>query len=257
LHDAYVLAEFVGLMPVERVCLASSSEQWPDGYVKLSGKTHNIEVTSTHGGRRLGKEYREVKAPTLDPVSNWIARAESIPRYLDKAIDAKSRKRYGSACWLVVYLNINEYDIRQKETELVIRTIKARYAASFEAISVLWKQQGEIALTEAELYAAQFDASAYVDVEPCRKGFVIVLSFRHFRCSLDANKRKGPARMRRPGKTSHRCAVLNRPRPTSSPSRHVRCAGLRGPQDRGRALAPVDPRARRFSPVPRADRRDL
>ena len=28
---------------------------------------------------------------------------------------------------------------------------------------------GEIALTEAELYAAQFDASAYVDVEPCRK----------------------------------------------------------------------------------------
>src|SRR5229473_5352264 len=116
---------------------------------------------------------------------------------------------------------------------------------------------GEIALTEAELYAAQFDASAYVDVEPCRKGFVIVLSFRHFRCSLDANKRKGPARMRRPGKTSHRCAVLNRPRPTSSPSRHVRCAGLCGPQDRGRALAPVDPRARRFSPVPRADRRDL
>src|SRR5712671_5828615 len=57
---------------------------------------------------------------------------------------------------------------------------------------------GEIALTEAELYAAQFDASAYVDVEPCRKGFVIVLSFRHFRCSLDANKRKGPARLRRP-----------------------------------------------------------
>src|SRR5258708_20649629 len=29
---------------------------------------------------------------------------------------------------------------------------------------------GEIALTEAELYAAQFDASAYVDVEPCPKG---------------------------------------------------------------------------------------
>src|SRR5258708_22381897 len=49
---------------------------------------------------------------------------------------------------------------------------------------------GEIALTEAELYAAQFDASAYVDLEPCRKGFVIVLSFWHFRGSLDANKRK-------------------------------------------------------------------
>jgi hypothetical protein len=104
LHDAYVLAEFVGLMSVERVRLATSSEQWPDGHVKLSGKTHNIEVTSTHGGRRLGKEYRGVEAPTLDPVNNWIARAESIPHYLDEAIGTKSRKKYGSACWLVVYL---------------------------------------------------------------------------------------------------------------------------------------------------------
>src|SRR5712671_5264218 len=42
---------------------------------------------------------------------------------------------------------------------------------------------GEIALTEAELYAAQFDASAYVDVEPCRKGFVIVLSLGTKQCS--------------------------------------------------------------------------
>jgi len=141
LHDAYVLAELVGLMPVEGVRLASASEQWPDGYVKLSGNPHNIEITSTHGGRRLGKEYRELKAPTLDPVNNWVARAESIPRYLDEAIGAKSRKKYGSACWLVVYLNINEYDIRQKETELAIRTVKAHYASSFEEISVLWKRK--------------------------------------------------------------------------------------------------------------------
>jgi hypothetical protein len=123
-----MLAEFAGLIPVESVRLASSSEQWPDGYVKLSGKTHYIEVTSTHGGRKLGEEYRGVKAPTLDPVSNWAARAESVARYLDEAIAAKIRKKYGSAYWLVVYLNIDEYGIRQTETELVIHTIKARYA---------------------------------------------------------------------------------------------------------------------------------
>jgi hypothetical protein len=46
--------------------LTSPSEQWPDGYVKVSGKTHNIEVTSTHGGRKLGEEYRGVKALILD-----------------------------------------------------------------------------------------------------------------------------------------------------------------------------------------------
>jgi hypothetical protein len=141
LHDAYVLAEFVGLTAVDSVRLARAPEQWPDGYIKLSGKTHNIEVTSTHGGRKLGEEYRVVKAPTLDPVDNWMARAESIPYYLDQAIGAKSKKSYGSACWLVVYLNINEYDIRQNETEQVICTIKARYAASFEEIFVLWKQR--------------------------------------------------------------------------------------------------------------------
>jgi hypothetical protein len=141
LQDAYVLAELVGLIAVDSVRLARPSERWPDGYVKLSGRMHNIEVTATHGGRKLGEEYRGVKVPTLDPVSNWAARAESIPHYLDEAIGSKSRKNYGSPCWLVVYLNINERDIRQKQTEQVISDIKARYAASFDAISVLWKQK--------------------------------------------------------------------------------------------------------------------
>jgi hypothetical protein len=43
----------------------------------------------------------------------------------------------GAPCWLVVYLN----GIRQKETEEVILAVKARYASSFERISVLWKQK--------------------------------------------------------------------------------------------------------------------
>jgi hypothetical protein len=139
LHDAYVLAEFAELMAVDCVRLAPPSEQWPDGYLKIDGKTHSIEVTSTHGGRKLGKEYRDVKRPTLDPVNNWVARAETIPRYLDEAISAKSKKNYSSPCWLIVYLNIDEYGIRQNETERAIAAIKERYAQSFEAISVLWK----------------------------------------------------------------------------------------------------------------------
>ena len=141
LHNAYVLAELVTLTAVERVRLADDPEQWPDGYVKASGKTRNIEITSTHGGRKLGDEYRGVKAQTLDPVCDWITRAEFIPRFLEGAIRAKSEKNYSSACWLVVYLNMNEYGIRQRETEHAIEDIKMRYAGSFEAISVLWKQK--------------------------------------------------------------------------------------------------------------------
>jgi hypothetical protein len=60
---------------------------------------------------------------------------------LNDAIDAKSRKGYGSGCWLVVYLNINEYCIRQRETEEAIRAAKASYGGSFEGISVLWKRR--------------------------------------------------------------------------------------------------------------------
>jgi len=75
----------------------------------------------------------------MDPIENWIERAESIPKFLDEVVAAKSRKHYSAPCWLVVYLNISEYGIRQKETEDVIEEVKARYRRAFEAISVLWK----------------------------------------------------------------------------------------------------------------------
>lgn len=139
LHDAFVLARFARRQCVDEVCLAEPSAQWPDGFVRAAGQMHNIEVTSTHGGRKLGEEYREVRGPRMDPVGDWVARGESIPKFLDEAISAKSKKRYSAPCWLVVYLNISEWGIRQKETEATIAEAKARYASSFEAISVLWK----------------------------------------------------------------------------------------------------------------------
>jgi hypothetical protein len=93
LHDAYVLAKFAKLRGAESVRLAAPSDQWPDGFIKLRGRIHNIEVTSTHGGRKLGQEYRHVKEPTADPVENWVERANSIPKYLDEAISGKSQKK--------------------------------------------------------------------------------------------------------------------------------------------------------------------
>jgi hypothetical protein len=139
LHDAYVIAEFANLLDTHGVRLADPSDQWPDGFVRLQDRIYNIEVTSTHGGRRLGEEYRTVSGPTLDPIENWIARADSIPKWLDEAIGDKSKKNYGSPCWLVVYLNISEYGVRQIETEQVIAATKARYSQAFQVISVLWK----------------------------------------------------------------------------------------------------------------------
>jgi hypothetical protein len=141
LHDGFVLARFARHQRVDEVRLAEASAQWPDGFVRLAGKVHNIEVTSTHGGRKLGEEYRGVNdgKVEMDPVEDWVARGESIPKYLDEAVSAKIRKHYGASCWLVVYLNISEWGIRQTQTEGSIAQLKARYLYSFEAISVLWK----------------------------------------------------------------------------------------------------------------------
>jgi hypothetical protein len=137
LREAYVLGKFAKRQRAEAVRLVAPSERWPDGLIRLEGRDHGIEVTSTHGGRKLGKEYRQPKVLTHDPVENWIARAASIPRYLDNAVAQKAGKGY-PPCWLVVYLNIGEYGISQKETERAIAEVKCRYAASFTAISVLW-----------------------------------------------------------------------------------------------------------------------
>jgi hypothetical protein len=139
LHDAYVLADFARLKEVEAVRLANPSDQWPDGYVKFRGQIYNIEVTSTHGGRLLGQEYKGISGPTLDPIENWIERANSIPKYLDEAIGGKVKKKYASPCWLVIYLNINEYGIRQSEIKQIIVETKGRYSDHFVEISILWK----------------------------------------------------------------------------------------------------------------------
>jgi hypothetical protein len=104
LHDAYVLAKFAARIGADQVRLTDRRDQWPDGYVRASKRTIKVEVTSTHGGRKLGEEYREARGMRFDPVEDWHARADSIPGYLDGAIRNKVN-RYGgrySDCWLVL-----------------------------------------------------------------------------------------------------------------------------------------------------------
>jgi hypothetical protein len=146
LHDGDVLADFANLRCVDQVRLAAPKENWPDGYVKIRGRSYAIEVTSAHGGRKLGEEYRALKGKGLvvehDSVEDWVARAESIPFFLEKAIREKADKcaqACSSVCWLVVYLNISEWGIRQYESEQVIAGLFRKYRERFQNLSVLWK----------------------------------------------------------------------------------------------------------------------
>ena len=140
LHDAFVLAEVVGHVAVDQVRLAAPADQWPDGYLRVGNKDHNVEVTSAHGGRKLGAEYKNVTKPELVP--SIAAPVGKIARDLDAAIQAKVDKHYGSRSWLVVYLNIHDwFGIRQTEAESAIEITKQKHAQSFEAIYVLWKNK--------------------------------------------------------------------------------------------------------------------
>jgi hypothetical protein len=140
LHDAFVLAEVVGHLAVDQVRLAAPADQWPDGYVRVGNKDHNLEVTSAHGGRKLGAEYKNVTKPELVP--SIAVPVGKIARDLDAAIQAKVDKHYSSRSWLVVYLNIHDrFGIRQTEAESAIQLMKQKHAQSFEAIYVLWKDK--------------------------------------------------------------------------------------------------------------------
>jgi hypothetical protein len=144
LLDAWTLAEFIRHKSVDQVRLADPSEQWPDGYVKIGESVENVEVTiALLPGRRMWDEYKPDAKMVIehDPVEDWEARAAAIPAALNAAIAAKKKKRYGSKMWLVVYLNISEWGIRQAEIELVIAQTKKLYADAFDQLFVLWKDK--------------------------------------------------------------------------------------------------------------------
>jgi hypothetical protein len=144
LLDAWTLAEFaVRHEAVDQVKLAGPDDRWPDGYVRTAGATKNVEVTiALLPGRKMGAEYKTGTGTIEhDPVENWVARGDAIPGALEAAITRKIAKRYSSRAWLVVYVSLGEYGIRQQQTERAIAQIKLQHAGSFEGLFVLWKDK--------------------------------------------------------------------------------------------------------------------
>jgi hypothetical protein len=143
LLDAWTLAEFaIRLKLADQVWLSRPDDRWPDGFVRVGGAVKNVEVTiADMPNRRMGMEYRTDRGSEFDPVEDWIARADAIPEALETAIRRKIAKHYGSGFWLVVYVNLGEYGIRQQQTELIIAQVKQKYASAIEALFVLWKDK--------------------------------------------------------------------------------------------------------------------
>jgi hypothetical protein len=142
LLDAMVLAEFVKFRPPEQVRLVDQKEQWPDGQTGTPENPIDIEVTEVlEDGRKRGDEYREGVEAKTETADDWRKRALAIPGRLEEAIQRKIRKGYARKCVLVIYLNMSNYGVLQKETEAAIAEVKARYAKDFLEICVLWQEK--------------------------------------------------------------------------------------------------------------------
>jgi hypothetical protein len=142
-RDAWVLASFARHKPARKVRLAGPREEWPDGQVELLGKILNVEITEADvPGRRRGDEYKTEGVLQSDgTVLDWASRSRLIPELLKQAIERKARRKYAPLPTLIVDLNVNEFGIRQAESELAVLAAKEHHSASFDGLYILRKDK--------------------------------------------------------------------------------------------------------------------
>jgi hypothetical protein len=120
-----------------------SIEDPPDGYISRGGDVMPAEVLEIlEPGRKRNLEFGpDAPGISMDPVEDWVRRANAIPNALAHGIQQKKSKKYPQSTELFIYLNIGEYGIRQKEIEEYIRLLLAEASAPFGAIHVRWKEK--------------------------------------------------------------------------------------------------------------------
>jgi hypothetical protein len=145
LQEAWILAEFAKRLEVERLRLSDPAERWPDAYVQIDGTVKSVEITGVmEPSRRRDDELKQEGTwIRLDPVEDWVARAEAIRGALSARLKQKAAKRYASPTMLLVYLNISIGFLRpdEHETEKLIAEVKAQHISAFEQIVVLWREE--------------------------------------------------------------------------------------------------------------------
>jgi hypothetical protein len=141
LLEAQAAAEFAQSRRASMVRLVA--DVWPDFEIEREGTIEPFEITEADlPGRKRGREYREVNHRIKDdPVENWTKRADQVPAALHLAAARKAEKRYSGRAQLLIYLNISEYGIREKEIENCFSDATATAKDQFDAIWVLWKGQ--------------------------------------------------------------------------------------------------------------------
>ena len=141
IRDAWVAATFASARSADSVRLVS--DNWPDFELQLNGRVTAFEVVEADDpDRRRGDEYREDDGDVeYDPVEDWIVRAEQAPNWIKAAARKKAELNYCSGASLVIYLNLSEFGIRQRQVESCFRAETEIAKDAFDAIWVLWKDR--------------------------------------------------------------------------------------------------------------------
>jgi hypothetical protein len=150
LRDAWLASEFGRHRNSALIRLVPEREQWPDFEAWRGDAIERIECAEADiPGRRRGDEYRVSEKRQADggaiveddPIEDWIARADQVPAALSAVVTTKIGKLYAGHAGLLLYLNISEFGVRQREIEAAMLPAIAPALPHFQRVWVLWKAQ--------------------------------------------------------------------------------------------------------------------
>lgn len=146
-REAWVASRFAQARGADAVRIWPKDR--PDCELTLGGRRELFEIVEAdQPGRKRSTEYKErmqkaergeLVVVECDPVEEWIARAANGPKMLRDAAAKKANKDYEPGISLLIYLNLGEYGIRQKEIEAAMRPATACAKDAFLEVWVLWE----------------------------------------------------------------------------------------------------------------------
>lgn len=122
--EAFAAARFASLRDIREVRLVLDSR--PNFELLMPTGVERWELTEADIlDRKRGEDYKiflhnamlDESCLEHDPVEDWHIRADQIPYALERSTVRKAGKEYSPDTRLLIYLNINEYRIRQQEIE--------------------------------------------------------------------------------------------------------------------------------------------
>jgi len=129
--------------------LIPANAQSPDFELQFGSRKGQWKFTEAgEPDRRYGMEYVEStplavaeKDFEADPVAAWIKRADAAPESIRARCAAKAERHSSGWVRLLVYLNTQEYGIRQREIEASFAGATAPAKDAFSEVWVFWKER--------------------------------------------------------------------------------------------------------------------